>query len=43
MIGGDPDDGLGFEGIQAIRIGNGDGDGVPESYCSTEEAVFVWM
>ena len=41
--GGDPGDGLGFEGVQAIRIGNGDGEGIPESYCSTVEAVFVWI
>ena len=38
---GDPGDGVGFEGFQAIKIGNGDGVGIPESYCSTEEAVFV--
>ena len=38
---GDPGDCLHFEGVQAIRIGNGDGEGISESYCSTEEAVFV--
>ena len=32
-----------FERFQAIRIGNGDGVGISESYCSTEKAVFVYI
>ena len=40
---GDPGDGLGLEDVQAIEISNGYGEGVPESYCSTVEAVFIWI
>ena len=34
---------LALKVFQAIRIGNGDGEGIPESYCSTVEALFVWI